>query len=105
MPRLTFAAPSILVDSGTRPTMQALQVLTPRQARAARAVLKLSVRELVDVCNVSSASIRRIEDGVEGVSLDLKMKLQRYYETQGLEFIIDGVRWENAQPEWPMVTG
>jgi hypothetical protein len=68
--------------------MATLNAMTPRQARAARSILALSVRNLAGESGVSDSSIRRIEDGA--ASLDLRVKLQSYYERRGIRFVFDG---------------
>jgi len=67
--------------------------MTPRQARAARAVLQLSVRKLSNQSGVSESSIRRIEaadeyDGTK-VSLDMVVRLQTFFAEQGILFRFD----------------
>jgi DNA-binding Xre family transcriptional regulator len=60
------------------------------QARAARAMLDWSVRQLAHHSGISDSSIRRIESvsGVpDNVTLDLLEKLQAYFETKGFKFV------------------
>lgn len=80
-------------------------VMTPQQARAARAVLRLSVRALAAQSDVSESSIRRIEaavrNGTDNVTLDLLVRLQNYYESRGLNFRFDGMHcvcWPEDTP-------
>lgn len=75
--------------------------LTGCQARAARAMLSWSVRQLAQNSGISDSSIRRIESvfGVpDNVTLDLLEKLQAYFESRGFRFAWDdidgpGVYW------------
>ncbi|TXN65128.1 helix-turn-helix transcriptional regulator [Methylobacterium sp. WL6] len=64
-------------------------MLTAAQIRMARGCLRWSVKELAEASGVSSATIRRMEEG-EGVPNSLADnlgKLQRTLEAAGLEFI------------------
>ena len=76
--------------------MQTINAMTPRQARAARAVKGLSVRELAAASRVPASSIQRIEKGQ--ASLDLRVRLQGWYEREGVQFYFSGgtrgVGWE-----------
>jgi len=76
------------------------------QARAARAMLMWSVRELAKRSGVSESSIRRIESefGVpQKVSLDLLVRLREFYEVRGFRFIFDddehgpGLQWKRKE--------
>jgi transcriptional regulator with XRE-family HTH domain len=78
-----------------------IQALTACQARAARAMLTWSVRQLASKAKISDSSIRRIEIGFgvpENVSLDLRVRLQEYFEGRGFHFtwsdhVGPGVSW------------
>lgn len=71
------------------------------QARAARAMLMWSVRQLAQASGVSASSIRRIEAGFgtpENVSIELLVRLREYFESRGFHFIFEhergpGVQW------------
>ena len=75
------------------------------QARAARAMLNWSVRQLAQHSEISESTIRRIEEafGVpEKVSLDTLMRLQEYFERRGFRFIWDeiygpGLQWRRTE--------
>lgn len=79
--------------------------LNGSQARAARAMLDWSVRELAQRSGVSESSIRRVEstlDAPENVSLDILVKLQEFYESRGFLFVWDdhsgtGVFWKRNE--------
>jgi DNA-binding XRE family transcriptional regulator len=81
-----------------------IEALTACQARGARAMLDWSARELAKRSKVSESSIRRIEEGFgvpENVSLDLRVKLQEYFEGRGFTFRWDehlgaGVYWNRT---------
>lgn len=70
-----------------------MRSVSPRQAKAARAVLDMSVSDVAQRSGMSGSSIRRVEDPAIGpVTLDLKVRLQEFYETAGVEFIADGLK-------------
>lgn len=80
-----------------------IRALTACQARAARAMLTWSVRQLASKSKISDSSIRRIETGFgvpENVTLDLRARLQSYFESRGFVFIYGsddlgvGVHWD-----------
>src|SRR4051812_44042651 len=79
--------------------------LTGSQARAARAMLMWSVRQLAQQSSISGSSIRRIEAafGVpENVTLDLLMRIREFYEGKGFRFTFDdedgpGVTWRRKE--------
>lgn len=81
-----------------------IEALTACQARAARAMLDWSIRQLAERCKLSDSSIRRIEIGFgvpENVTVDLRVRLQEYYESRGFVFTWDerigpGVSWNYA---------
>jgi transcriptional regulator with XRE-family HTH domain len=65
------------------------------QLRAARALLKLSVRELSDQCGISQSAIARSEqvDGTPPMQLQNLAAIRRIFEDRGIEFLgLDGVR-------------
>lgn len=82
-----------------------IETLTACQARAARAMLTWSVRQLASKSKISDSSIRRIEIGFgipENVTLDLRVRLQSYFESRGFVFVWSdtlgvGVYW-NRRP-------
>jgi transcriptional regulator with XRE-family HTH domain len=62
------------------------------QARAARAMLMWSVRQLAQQSSISESSIRRIESefGVpQNVTLDLLTRLREFYEGKGFTFTFE----------------
>lgn len=74
------------------------------QARAARAMLSWSVRQLAQSSGLSASSIKRIEAeyGVpENVTLDLLSRLNEFFEEKGFRFFIDeagpGVQWRRPE--------
>lgn len=78
--------------------MDFINVMSPRQARAARAVLRLSVQALAAESGVSGSSIRRIEDEGRDVTIDLTARLQAHFIERGIRFRFApgeaGVAWE-----------
>lgn len=82
----------------TSPVIMPIRALTPRQAKAARAVLSLSVAAAAKRAGVSDSSVRRVEDPAIGpTTLDIKVKLQEFYEGAGVRFVthdeVRGVTW------------
>lgn len=78
--------------------------LTGSQARAARAMLMWSVRQLAQQCAISESSIRRIEAGFdrpEKVSLETLIKLHDFYVGRGFTFFRDergaAVAWQRKE--------
>ena len=65
--------------------------MTPAQARAARAVLKIGVREVAAAVSVTPNTISRIEAdtpaGPRGPNASTIAVVQSWYESQGIEFI------------------
>ena len=65
------------------------------QLRAARALLKLSVRELSDQCFISQSAIARSEqvDGTPPMRVQNLAAIRRVFKERGIEFLgLDGVR-------------
>lgn len=64
--------------------------MTPAQARAARALLKLGVRDVAELAKVTPNTVSRIEQddqgprGAQPVTVDA---IRRVYEEAGVEFI------------------
>lgn len=76
-----------------------VRIISGRQARAARAVLGLSVGKLAGSSGVSETSIRRIESGQDAaLKVDLIYRLQSHLETQGFTFLWEG---EEVGVKWP----
>lgn len=70
------------------------------QVRAARCVLGMSVRELSNSSGVSASSIRRLERTVAGkVTLDMRVRVQEYFEGRGIEFVFES---ESVGICWPV---
>jgi transcriptional regulator with XRE-family HTH domain len=63
--------------------------MTPAQCRAARAILKLEVRELADAANVSTSTIVRLERG-EALLARTLTAVRGALEAKGVEFAEDG---------------
>lgn len=77
-----------------------MRFISARQAKAARAVLGLSVASLAEECGVSESSIRRIEAGADvAIKVDLILKLQAFFEVRGFTFLWDG---KEDGLRWPM---
>jgi transcriptional regulator with XRE-family HTH domain len=63
--------------------------MTPAQCRAARTILKLEVRELADLANVSTSSVVRLERG-EALLARTINAVRGALEASGVEFAADG---------------
>lgn len=84
--------------------MPSIHVITARQARAARAVMGLSVRELAERVAISESSIRRIEcEQDQTPTLDIRAKVQEFFEREGFKFLFEetqrGVCWPLVKNE------
>jgi hypothetical protein len=66
-----------------------VRLRTPAQCRAARAILKLEVREPADAANVSTSTIVRLERGEALLARTLDA-VRGALEAKGLEFAADG---------------
>ena len=72
------------------------------QLRAARALLKWSVRELSDQCSISQSAIARSEqvNGTPPMKVQNLNTIRRVFEEHGIEFLgLDGVRLLAQSPE------
>jgi DNA-binding XRE family transcriptional regulator len=63
--------------------------MTPAQCRAARAILKLEVRDLADAANVSTSTIVRLERGDDLLARTINA-VRAALQTKGVEFAADG---------------
>lgn len=73
-------------------------IMSPDQAKMARAALGWGTRELKDKCGISHDTLARIERGDATIKEETILKLQYAYEAAGLEFtphngVGEGVRW------------
>lgn len=77
------------------------KAFTAQQARAARAVMGLSVQKLARLSGVSESSIRRIEGHGNGITLDLVVRLQEFFERKDFQFTVDAgdfvVKWSSRK--------
>jgi transcriptional regulator with XRE-family HTH domain len=74
------------------------------QIRAARALLKWSVRKLSDQCSVSESAISRGEqvNGTPSMQARTLNTIRQVFEEHGIEFLgLDGVRLLAQLPELP----
>lgn len=76
-----------------------VKIINAQQARAARVVLGLSAVRLARASGVSASSIRRVEDGPDAVTIDLLVRLQSFYEKEGLGFLWEA---EKCGLIWPL---
>ncbi len=63
--------------------------MTPSQVRMARAALKIGVRELAVMSNVTTATITRYENERGGMHADTRDRVQKALESAGVEFIAE----------------
>jgi transcriptional regulator with XRE-family HTH domain len=64
--------------------------MTPSQARAARAILKLGVRDVAELAKVTPNTVSRMEQeevGVRGPQPVTVDAIRRVYEDRGIQFI------------------
>jgi len=76
--------------------------LSGAQLRAARALLRWSVRELSDQCSISPSAIARSErvNGTPSMKVQNLKTIRRVFEEHGIEFLeLDGVRLLAQSPE------
>lgn len=66
--------------------------MSPTQLRMARSALKIGVRDLAEMANVTTATITRYENERGGLNASTRDKLQAALEAAGVEFIEGGVR-------------
>lgn len=79
------------VNSVTLP--RGVNILSARQAKAARSVLGLSVGRLAGQAGISESTIRRVEDGRDGaIKVDMVLRLQAFFEHRGFTFL-----WEEGE--------
>jgi hypothetical protein len=64
-------------------------VITPTQARMARAALRLGVREVGELSGISPATIVRVERETVAPTLGTMVTLRTTYEQAGIEFADD----------------
>lgn len=67
--------------------------MNPIQARAARAMLKLGVREVAELAKVTPNTVSRIEQddtGPRGAQAVTVEAIKRVYEAAGIIFLADG---------------
>ena len=67
--------------------------MTPGQARAARALLKLGVRDVAELAKVTPNTVSRVEQddtGPRGPQSITVEAIKRVYEAKGITFLSDG---------------
>ncbi len=79
--------------------------MTPEQARAARAILRVGVRDVAEATGVTPNTVSRIEapteNGKRGPQASTIAAIRSWYETKNIEFIAEngggpGVRLKKA---------
>lgn len=63
--------------------------MTPAQLRMARAALRLGVRELAALADVTPYTVNRFETEQGGLRLDTAEKLRAVLEREGIRFMTD----------------
>jgi hypothetical protein len=64
--------------------------ITGVQLRAARGILRLSVRDIAETASISAATIRRLEEtdgATEELDDDAVLRLKGFFENAGIEFL------------------
>ncbi|UVC07701.1 XRE family transcriptional regulator [Rhizobium sp. TH2] len=64
--------------------------MTPAQARAARAILRLSTKQVAQLAAVAPNTVNRVEQddvGVRGPNPTTVNAIKRIYEERGIEFL------------------
>jgi len=89
------------VDLGEFCVSRGVNVISARQVKAARAALDLSAKRLAKKSGVSESSIRRAERESDAtVTLDLLVRLQTYFQDEGISFFWSdteaGVKWKRS---------
>ena len=64
--------------------------MTPAQVRMARNALRLGVRELADLAQVTPATVTRFETGKGGLQLSTAEAIRKALEAQGVQFLEAG---------------
>lgn len=64
--------------------------MTPEQVRMARSALRLGVRELAELANVSFTTISRFETGRGGLQHTTAQAIQNALEREGIQFLASG---------------
>lgn len=64
--------------------------MTPAQVRMARNALRLGVRELADLAQVTPATITRFETEKGGLQLSTAEAIRKALEAQGVQFLEAG---------------
>ena len=84
--------------------LNSIPLISGAQIRAARALLKWSVRKLSDQCRVSRSAIGRAEsvNGTPPMQVRNLNAIRQVFEEHGIEFLgLDGVRLLAWSPELP----
>jgi predicted transcriptional regulator len=85
------------------PMSMVITMITPRQIRAARALLGWSQQQLADKAIVSLNAITRLERGDVDPRLSTVSSIQRALEKAGIEFIDAGEKGEGLRLKKPSV--
>lgn len=64
--------------------------MTPSQVRMARALLRLGVRELAELADVTPATVTRFETEKGGLQLSSAEAIRKALEAQGVQFLEAG---------------
>lgn len=64
-------------------------MVTSAQVRMARSALRIGVRELAEMANVTTATITRYENERGGLQAETRDKIQKALQQAGIEFIAE----------------
>ena len=62
-------------------------MITPAQVRMARSALKIGVRELAEMANITTATITRFENERGGLQTETHDKIEKALQNAGIIFI------------------
>ncbi len=73
--------------------------MTPRQARGARAILGLDLKEVCGLASVGKRTLTEYESGKRNISIATELKLEAFYVSRGITFTLDdgeGVKFTHS---------
>lgn len=74
-----------------------LQMITPTQMRAARAMLDVPQGHVAEHLGIAANTLSKIESGQSDVSMSRMADIQRFYEREGVAFVEnEGVKWNDS---------
>lgn len=64
--------------------------MKPEQVRMARNALRMSIRELASLANITHVTLNRFEVGKSGIQLSTAEALRKALESRGVQFLDTG---------------